>query len=65
MVSAPMTISSRIPVSSSILNGIGTCGLTNSEKRSVIVPFSTFTAPISMILQVFGLNPVVSKSNTT
>ena len=37
----------------------------NSEKRSVISPFITFTAPISMILFLNGWNPVVSISNTT
>ena len=62
---ASITISSRMEVSSSIRYGIGTSGLTNVEKRSVISPCSTFTAPISMILFLSGENPVVSRSNTT
>ncbi len=60
-----ITMSSRIFVSSSMANGIGTLGLTNFEKRPVIFPPSTFTAPISIILCTFGLSPVVSRSNTT
>ena len=62
---ASITISSFMDVSSSILNGIGTSGFTNVEKRSVIFPPATLTAPISMILFLSGLNPVVSRSNTT
>ncbi len=62
---APNTISSRMPVSSSILNGIGTCGFTKAENRSVTFPSSTFTAPISMMRLLIGEKPVVSKSNTT
>ena len=64
MVSASMTISSLIPVSCSISNGIGTCGFTKVLKRSVIFPFSTFTAPISIMRFLIGENPVVSKSST-
>ena len=33
----------------SISKGIGTSGFTKEEKRSLISPFSTFTAPISII----------------
>ena len=32
---------------------------------SIIFPFSTLTAPISIILSLFALKPVVSKSKTT
>ena len=45
-------------------NGIGRCGLTNVLNRSTISPFTTFTAPISMILSRMALKPVVSMSNT-
>ncbi len=62
---ASITMSSRIDVSCSILNGIGTCGLTKVENLSTILPSFTFTAPISIILFTSGLKPVVSRSNTT
>ena len=60
-----MTMESFIPVKSSIRGGIGTFGFTKVEYRSVIFPFSTFTAPISMILSRSAPKPVVSISNTT
>ena len=62
MVSAPMTMASFMPVSRSISKGMGTSGSTNSSMRSVITPFSTLTAPISMILFFTGEKPVVSIS---
>ena len=65
MVSAPITISSVMLVSFSISKGIGTCGLTKVENFSVIVPSTTLTAPISIILSFWLLNPVVSISKTT
>ena len=54
-----------MPVSFSMSKGMGTSGFTKAENRSVILPSTTFTAPISMILFFLGLNPVVSMSNTT
>ena len=60
-----MTMASLIPVRRSISKGIGTSGFTNSSILSMISPFLTFTAPISMILFFVGENPVVSISNTT
>ena len=65
ILGASITILSLILVNCSILRGIGISGLTNVLKRSIIFPFCTFTAPISIILSLFALNPVVSKSNTT
>ena len=65
MVSAPATILSLMLVSFSIRNGIGIFGFTNSEKRPVMIPFSTRTAPISIILSAIAENPVVSISKTT
>ena len=65
ILGASSTMSSLMDVSCSILYGIGTSGLTKVEKRSVIAPSTTLTAPISMILFLSGLKPVVSRSNTT
>ena len=65
MVGAFKTMLSLMLVSFSISKGIGTSGLTNVENLSVIFPFSTFTAPISIILFLMGLKPVVSISKTT
>ena len=62
---APRTMLSLMLVSFSISKGMGTSGLTKVENRSTIFPFSTFTAPISIILFFRGLKPVVSISNTT
>ncbi len=62
---ASRTISSLMPVNCSISNGIGSCGFTNVLNRSVILPFSTFTAPISMMRLFTALSPVVSRSKTT
>ena len=65
MSGASRTMLSLMPVRFSIRNGIGTFGLTKVENLSTIAPFSTRTAPISMILLTTGENPVVSISNTT
>ena len=62
---ALITIPSFIPVSCSILNGIGSFGFTKAENLSIILPSLTFTAPISIILFSSGLKPVVSKSKIT
>ena len=51
-----------MPVSSVIFAGIGIPGFAKVEKVSVICPFSTFTAPISVILSRFAERPVVSIS---
>ena len=59
------TMESLIPVSFSISKGMGTSGFTKVENLSVILPSTTFTAPISIILFFLGLKPVVSISNTT
>ena len=60
-VSAPTTMASLIPVRRSISKGIE-LRFTNSSILSMISPFLTFTAPISMILFFVGENPVVSAS---
>ena len=65
MAGASMTIWSLMPVSCSILKGMGTWGFTNSEKRETIFPSSTRTAPISIILFFTEEKPVVSMSKTT
>ena len=65
MVSASTTMESSIPVSCSILYGIGILGLTKVENLSTTFLFCILTAPISMILSLTGERPVVSKSNTT
>ena len=62
---ASITISSLMLVNFSILKGIGISGLTKVLNLSIIFPFSTLTAPISIILSLFALKPVVSKSKTT
>ena len=62
---ASPTIASLMPVSTEMKGGIGTPGLTsvwNSPSRS---PPRTFTAPISVISQLAGDPPVVSRSTTT
>ncbi len=65
IVSASITMLSLMPVSFSISNGMGTSGLTKAENLSTICPFTTFTAPISIMRLVTGEKPVVSMSNTT
>ena len=45
--------------------GTRTYSVTSVEKVSFTFPPSAFTAEISIISSVFGLNPVVSRSNTT
>ena len=60
-----ITISSVILVSLVISKGIGLSGFTKVLNLSIILPLTTFTAPISMILSFMALNPVVSISNTT
>ena len=59
-----MTISSVMLVRFVISKGIGRSGFTNVLNLSTIFPFTTLTAPISMILSRMELNPVVSISNT-
>ena len=59
------TISFVIPVISVIFSDITISGLTSWLYSSVIFPFSTLTAPISVILSLYLDKPVVSKSNTT
>ena len=65
IVPEDITIWSLIPVRFSILNDIGTLGLTNVENLSTISPPFIFTAPISMTLSTKAEKPVVSRSNTT
>src|SRR3712207_2558241 len=65
IVSAFLTSSFVILVSSVILYGILISGLMNVLKESIILPFFILTAPISMILSYSLENPVVSKSKTT
>ena len=48
-----------------ILSGRRHLGLTKEENVSVILPFSTSTAPISIILSSFTRRPVISKSSAT
>ena len=62
---ASATISSVIPVSSVIFSGIGIPGFTKVENLSVISPLTSLNAPISVILSLEALRPVVSISNTT
>ena len=59
-----MTIWSVMPVRFVISKGIGLSGLTKVLNLSTISPFTTLTAPISMILSRIELNPVVSMSKT-
>ena len=56
---------SLMPVSSTTLAGMGMAGSTNVSNASVIFPFSTRTALISMSLSIWVFRPVVSVSNTT
>ena len=64
IVGASSTISSVILVRFVISKGIGRSGFTKVLNLSTICPFSTFTAPISIILSRIELNPVVSISKT-
>ena len=52
--SASFTISSVMPVSSVIFAGIGRSGLTKVSKVSVTSPFTTRTAPISVMRSSLG-----------
>ena len=65
MVGASFTISLVILVTPVILGGIGTWGFTKVLNRSVMEPFSTLTAPNSMMRFLVAEKPVVSRSNTT
>ena len=65
MVGAESTMASVMPVSFSILNEIGICGLTKVLNLSTIFPSVIFTAPISIMRSASAENPVVSRSNTT
>ena len=66
-VGASATMASLMPVSSTIFCGMGLPGLTKLANffSSLILPFSTTTAPISVRRSVLESNPVVSVSNTT
>ena len=65
MTGASATISFVMPVSLVISAGMGRSGFTKVLKRSIILPSTTFTAPISVMLSVSLESPVVSISNTT
>ena len=60
-----ITISCVMLVSLVISSEILCLGFTKAENLSITFPPATFTAPISIILQFLGPNPVVSKSKTT
>ena len=54
-----------MPVSTVIIGGIGTPGLTSVSNRPSSSPPRSFTAPISVIASAAAEPPVVSRSTTT
>ena len=64
IVSASLTMSSVILVTSTTLGGIGFSGFTKHENSSITSPFFTFIIPTSVIFSVLKESPVVSKSST-
>ena len=63
-VGAPATISLVILVSRVISGEMAFSGSTKVSNESMIWPFSTLTAPISMMRSLALERPVVSRSNT-
>ena len=59
---APTNISSVIPVNSVVFGESFVRGSTNVQNSSTISWFFTLIAPISIILSLFALSPVVSRS---
>jgi hypothetical protein len=62
---APATISSVMPVSAVMSDGIGVPGLTSAENSLTGWSLASLTAPISVILAESASQPVVSTSTTT